>query len=365
MDIFNDISKKFWNEEIWLPPNTTWADRVSTPENGYPNFMDLWTYPFGVALFLTILRYFVLNRLVYGPIASYLGLKNVQPRRVIPNAVAENIFLKYKKKIPENVLINSAKEINWSERKLERWIRARAGMNRMNVYTKFLECCWQLTYYSFAVIYATFILYNEPWMYNIKIIWDGYPNNKIGIGMWYHYMISLGFYWSMTSTHFLETRRKDFYQMFIHHLVTIALMVLSFTLNFTYIGSLVLFLHDIADVPLQLSKIFIYLKWKKLCDTTFLIFTISWIITRCGIYPFIVVKNVMVDATDVVPMHPVYYIFSSLLCSLAVLHFYWTYFILRIIVNTAVKGEIEDDRSSSEEEPVGQESFSSDVLKQE
>ncbi|KAA0198418.1 hypothetical protein HAZT_HAZT002317 [Hyalella azteca] len=166
----------------------------------------------------------------------------------------------------------------------------------------------------------------------------------------------------MTFTHFYETRRKDFYQMFFHHLLTIALMVFSFTCNFVRVGSLMLLVHDVADIPLQMSKMLIYLEWKKLCDAVFAFFSILWIITRCGIYPLWIVSNTLFYAANLVPMHPVYYIFNVLLCSLAVLHYYWTYFILRIIVNTAVKGKVEDDRSSSDWRPPSEDG-SDGVLK--
>lgn len=348
MELFTSLSSAFWNEDIWLPPNTTWADRVSTPENQLPNFLDLWTYPFVFAVTFIILRYFILNPFVFGPIALKLGIRNVKPKSVVPVPILEELFLTYKKNIPEHLILGAARELQWSERKVERWMRTRLAMNHINVYTKFIECAWQFLYYSFAFSYGVYCLYDKPWLYDITHCWRGYPYNKLDYDVWFYYMFSLGFYWSMTFTHFYETRRKDFYQMFFHHLLTIALMVFSWTCNFVRVGSLMLLVHDVADIPLQMSKMLIYLEWKKLCDAVFAFFSILWIVTRCGIYPFWIVKNTLFYAVYLVPMHPVYYIFNLLLSLLAILHYYWTYFILRIIVNTTVKGKIEDDRSSSD-----------------
>ncbi len=39
--------------------------------------------------------------------------------------------------------------------------------------------------------------------------------------------------------------------MFIHHMTTIALMAFSWTCNLTRVGTLVLLIHDIADVFLE------------------------------------------------------------------------------------------------------------------
>ncbi|XP_018006640.1 ceramide synthase 6-like [Hyalella azteca] len=362
MNVLMSISDWFWNEEIWLPPNTTWADRVSTPENQLPKFMDLWTYPFYIAASFIFLRYFILNPFVFSPIAVKVGIRNVKPKTVVPVPVLEKIFAKYRKNVPEKVILDVAEELQWSERKVERWLRARLAMNHINTHTKFIECAWQFTYYTFAFIFGVFCLHNKPWLYDINHCWIGYPYNKLDTDVWFYYMFSLGFYWSMTFTHFYETRRKDFYQMFFHHLLTIALMVFSFTCNFVRVGSLMLLVHDVADIPLQMSKMLIYLEWKKLCDAVFAFFSILWIITRCGIYPLWIVSNTLFYAANLVPMHPVYYIFNVLLCSLAVLHYYWTYFILRIIVNTAVKGKVEDDRSSSDWRPPSEDG-SDGVLK--
>lgn len=363
MQIMTQLNDWFWNEEIWLPPNTTWADRVSTPTNQLPNYMDLWTYPFVLALIFIFIRYWVLNPFVFGPIAVHYGIKDVKPRNVIPNPTLEVLFRKYKRKVPEGILAKAARDLTWSERKVERWLRARSTMNRINTYTKFLECSWQLTYYTLAFIYGFYVLSDKIWLYDIRHCWIGYPQYKLDNDVWRYYMISLGFYWGMTMTHFLETRRKDFFQMFAHHMITIALIIFSFTCNFSRVGSLTLVVHDIADIPLQLSKLFIYLEWKKSCDITFAIFAVTWIITRCGYFPYKIVGSTLLHAHTVVQMHPVYYIFNGLLSALAVLHYYWTYFILRIIVNTAIKGKVEDDRSSSDDPIEEVESKSQDVLK--
>ena len=46
----------------------------------------------------------------------------------------------------------------------------------------------------------------------------------------------------------------DFVEMFIHHITTILLMGLSWTCNLTRVGTLVLVIHDVADILLEVSK---------------------------------------------------------------------------------------------------------------
>jgi hypothetical protein len=43
--------------------------------------------------------------------------------------------------------------------------------------------------------------------------------------------------------------------MVLHHLITAALCIGSWALNYTRIGALVMFLHDVSDVPLDVMRL--------------------------------------------------------------------------------------------------------------
>lgn len=91
-------------------------------------------------------------------------------------------------------------------------------------------------------------------------------------------MISLSLYWSLCVSQFYDNKRKDFWQMFIHHIAAIVLLSLSWVCNMFRIGSLVLVVHDCADIFLEVSlnffkllKLFIeiyrQLKWQSMLAT--------------------------------------------------------------------------------------------------
>ncbi|XP_023312988.1 ceramide synthase 6-like [Anoplophora glabripennis] len=163
-------------------------------------------------------------------------------------------------------------------------------------------------------------------------------------------MVSLSFYWSLCVSQFFDVRRKDFWQMFIHHIAAILLMSLSWMVNVFRIGCLVLVVHDSADIFLEGAKMAKYAGYQKLCDAIFAILTVLWILTRLVIYPFWIIRNTSIDAPKVVPMFPAYYIFNSLLILLLVLHCFWTYLLLKIAYNSLKAGQMEGDiRSSSDD----------------
>ena len=160
-------------------------------------------------------------------------------------------------------------------------------------------------------------------------------------------MISLAFYWSLTFSQFFDNKRKDFWQMFIHHVLTLVLISLSWTCNIFRVGSVILLLHDSADIFVEAAKALKYAKFQKACDVVFMLFTITWIVTRLIIFPRIIYACIF---QTLQPMYPVYFLFNVLLSILMVLHILWTVTIFKVIAESFKLGGIVDDlRSSSDD----------------
>ena len=51
-----------------------------------------------------------------------------------------------------------------------------------------------------------------------------------------------------------EARRKDHWQMMTHHVITVSLMLLSYSYNYTRVGCLVMFIMDWCDIWLPVSS---------------------------------------------------------------------------------------------------------------
>jgi ceramide synthetase len=72
--------------------------------------------------------------------------------------------------------------------------------------------------------------------------------------VWWYYMIELSFYWALMVSQFFDVKRKDFMQMFVHHCATIMLLSFSWACNLTRVGTLVLIVHDVADIFLEVRS---------------------------------------------------------------------------------------------------------------
>ncbi|XP_015519874.1 ceramide synthase 6 [Neodiprion pinetum] len=347
MEILQNISAGFWSPDIWLPPNTTWADLTPTADNNFLDYRHL-IFPIIMSIGMLGLRY-VLERFWFAPFGKSLGIKNTRPKKASPNVILEKAYTG--KKIKHKQVLALAKQLDWSERQVERWLRLRRSQDKPSTLTKFCENSWRCLYYTYSFTFGLTILWDKPWLWEIKNCYYNYPFHPVTSDVWWYYMVSMAFYWSLSFSQFFDVKRKDFWQMFIHHIATIILMCFSWIGNLTRIGSLVLLVHDCADIFLEAAKMAKYANYQKLCDFIFVIFTILWIVTRMGVYPFWIIYSTTIEAPKIVPMFPAYFIFNALLSLLLVLHAIWTWLILKIAYNAFYAGQMEGDiRSSSSED---------------
>ena len=74
---------------------------------------------------------------------------------LVTNHVMEKAFLNsHRGSLDHHQIKGLAKQLDWSERQVERWIYQRRQQNRQNKLTKLTESGWRFTYYSCAVAYG-------------------------------------------------------------------------------------------------------------------------------------------------------------------------------------------------------------------
>lgn len=347
MEYLDGIVSIIWNENFWLPPNTKWAD-INPDSNSninYPDIHHLW-YPIPLSVLLLMLRY-LLENIVIAPIGRFGGIPDTKKVKAQVNPTLEDAYSRSKHPTHQEI-VQLTKKIDMTERQIERWIRIRSKQDKPTTLIKFCENTWRFIYYTTAFIFGVFVLQGKPWLWDITECWKSYPHQGYTSDIWWYYMIQLSFYWSLCISQFYDVKRKDFWQMFIHHLATISLLCFSWICNFHRVGSLVLVVHDAADCLLDLAKLLKYMRWQKTCDIIFAVFTIVWIITRDGLFPFWIIRSTIFDSPGYLEMFPAYYVFNFLLLVLFVLHILWTYLIFRVACSTFKAGELQNDvRSSS------------------
>ena len=163
-------------------------------------------------------------------------------------------------------------------------IAARLGIERKRMKTRFAEQAWILIYPGFSWTCGMYILVNSPYFKSLHALWHDWPTRELsGLHKWY-YLVQFAFWLQQIVVVNIEQRRKDHWQMFSHHVITCALIFLSYGYHQTRVGNLILCLMDVVDLFLPLAKIFKYLNFGWQTDVTFGVFMVTWFIARHVIY---------------------------------------------------------------------------------
>lgn len=165
------------------------------------------------------------------------------------------------------------------------------------------------------------------------------------------YMWELGYYISGLVCHFtIETRRKDFWEMALHHLVTIVLIAGSVHMQYERIGLVILMLHDISDIFLETGKIFTYMDNDPVATAAFLGLIVTWFVARCVYFPLKVLRSVFVEHVGKMQI-PFGKPFAFLLLILQVLNIFWFGLLIKMAYKKLFEGaNIEDTRETELED---------------
>jgi len=352
MGVFQDLSSRFWDDSFWLPSNITWKDFKSDETTFIPQTSDLFI-AFPVAISLLFLRY-LWESYIAVPIGRLYKLREILPTKPAHNDVLEIAFKKFKKVLPRDFshVEALAEEVGYSTRQVERWWRRRRVLGKPSEMTRFRETTWRFVYYFSIFYYGLWCLWDKAWLTDTKHCWYDYPRQHVGDEAWNYYILQTSFYISLSMSMALDVKRKDFWEMVVHHCATLLLLWFSWTVNMVRIGMLILVCHDAVDYWMEGAKLAKYMRYQTLCDVLFIIFTITWFVTRLVIYPVKLMWTCLVESVNITQFDRsvgIYFLLNSLLSILLVLHISWSILIGRLAINSLFTGTVEkDDRSASE-----------------
>jgi len=144
---------------------------------------------------------------------------------------------------------------------------------------------------------------------------------------------------------FFRNKEPKFFELLFHHAMSVFLISFSYMGNLVPVGIMTLFTHDPGDVLLDISRVFNdwHPRPSNLLDISYVLFVISWMFLRLGVFPGCVVKAA-VDYTISSGSHatlsefqslPAY--LSAMLVGLIFLHLYWFWFVIRILIRVLAK----------------------------
>ena len=220
-----------------------------------------------------------------------------------------------------------------------------------SVRRKFHENLWYSLWHSFSFVVNAWILVNSTWFKPLIMNWDHqvlrheYETHAFEPYSRMFYLVSLAFWTSCLFFLGIETVRKDFFQMLMHHIVTVTLIGMSFVFNFHRFGLVVLLLHDVVDIFLYIAKCCMYKKHRVGSDIFFAVFATFFLIARLILLPIYCLIPGYIFSRQV----PVAMFLAVLLTFLYCLHIFWWLMIWRLIVKTFNGSAVETDSRSEPE----------------
>jgi len=227
--------------------------------------------------------------------------------------------------------------------------------------TRFSEQGFIMIYYLVYWSFGMYIYVNSPMApFNPHEFWRGYPHTPLPAPVKFYYLTQLAEWCHQVIILNIEARRKDHWQMFSHHIITIALMAASYAGNFARIGTMILLLMDFCDWIFPIAKMLRYVGFDTAKDVAFVIFLVSWFITRHVLFGT-VIYSVYRDAHDFIPKvwspskglflsRDAHIGFLALLLSLQVLLLIWFWMIIVVALRVVLGQGAEDVRSDEEDE---------------
>jgi len=224
-------------------------------------------------------------------------------------------------------------------------------LGNATVLDKFLDQSWQLVIHVSMSAFELYMLSNETWWDDTRTIWQPCPPTyrpKLVMRIYYLLQLAIWIYTAF-SHRFLEKPRKDYVVMFSHHVFTIFLVASSFLSNSMVIGMVILFIHDISDIPVDLVKMLNLMRLQDkqgffLSEIVFVGNMVCWAVFRLYLFP-VKIGSALVQGHEIctfIPEHqgkfwieppaiPQLFSGSIVLSLLWCLHIYWFLLFVRIL----------------------------------
>ncbi|KAF6825949.1 sphingosine n-acyltransferase lac1 [Colletotrichum plurivorum] len=226
---------------------------------------------------------------------------------------------------------------------------------------RFMEQMYTAIYFAILGPAGMYVMSRTPvWYFNTTGMYESFPHKTHEAVVKFYYLFEAA-YWAQQALVMLlgmEKPRKDYYELVAHHIVTLALIGLSYRFHFTYMGIAVYLTHDISDFFMAASKSLNYID-HPITGPWYCLSLCSWIYLR----HFINLKILWSILTEFKTVGPwdldwetqqykcwiSQYITFGLLGLLQSLNLFWLFFLLRIGYRYVWHGEEKDDRSEAED----------------
>ncbi|KAG2733306.1 hypothetical protein G9P44_004296 [Scheffersomyces stipitis] len=243
------------------------------------------------------------------------------------------------------------------------------GIKRESKVKRFMEQGYAIFYYGLSGPAGLWIMSTLPlWFFETTPFYVNYPHKTHDFYFKVYYLGQAAF-WVQQSVVLilqLEKPRKDFKELVLHHIITIALIWSSYRFHFTWMGLEIFITMDVSDFFLASSKTLNYLDY-AISGPFIFVFALIWIYLRHYVN-IRILWSVLTEFRTVgewelnwdTQQYKCYIsqpIVFFLIAALQIVNLYWLFLIFRILSRYIFGGVAKDERSDddSETEETGEE----------
>jgi acyl-CoA-dependent ceramide synthase len=134
--------------------------------------------------------------------------------------------------------------------KLLRPMAKRSGLKSRAKQSRFMEQMYTAIYFGFLGPCGLYVMSRtDLWYFNTRAMYENFPHKTHDAPFKFYYLFQAA-YWAQQAIVLMlgmEKPRKDFKELVGHHIVSLALIFLSYRFHFTHMGLGVFITHDISD----------------------------------------------------------------------------------------------------------------------
>ncbi|KAF3483617.1 uncharacterized protein GIQ15_02941 [Arthroderma uncinatum] len=206
------------------------------------------------------------------PLFAFLSLYLINPTE--SNIISRFIFLSYKQPALEAglppqygkgiwdvafvlfyvIVLSFTRELIMQE--MLRPLARLGGIKSRGKQLRFMEQMYTAVYFMIIGPAGLYVMRQSPvWYFNTRGMYELFPHRTHNTYFKFYYLFQAA-YWAQQALVMilgLEKPRKDYKELVAHHIITLALIGLSYRFHFTYIGIAVYITHDISDLFLAVS----------------------------------------------------------------------------------------------------------------
>lgn len=136
---------------------------------------------------------------------------------------------------------------------MQRMIRPLAiycGLRNKGKISRFMEQFYTAIYFAIFGPFGLWVMSRTNiWYFNTTAMFEGFPHREHTAEFKAYYLLQAAYWFQQAIVLMLqlEKPRKDFKELVGHHIITLALIFLSYRFHFTYMGIAVYITHDISD----------------------------------------------------------------------------------------------------------------------